>query len=70
MEQHPFLTPAHDPAPPHTLDLPAMRERTAALLRAGVPLTLLLDLAAEPGPDSAAVYASEGGDARIWLCTG
>ena len=38
-------------------------ERTAfALLRSGVPLTLLMDLAEEDGPRSAQHYASEGGD--------
>ncbi len=31
-----------------------------ALLRAGVPLTLLLDLADPAGPDSVAILAAEG----------
>jgi hypothetical protein len=52
------------------LDLPAPRRaevaglvrRTQALLAAGVPLTLLLDLADEAGPRSSARYAVEGGD--------
>ena len=43
-------------------DVPALVERTADLLRTGVPLTLLLDLAEEGGPRSAQHYASEGGD--------
>jgi hypothetical protein len=43
-------------------DVPALVERTSELLRTGVPLTLLLDLAEEAGPRSAQHYASEGGD--------
>ena len=43
-------------------DVPALVERTSLLLRDGVPLTLLLDLAEEDGPHSAQHYASEGGD--------
>jgi hypothetical protein len=31
-------------------------------LRAGVPVTLLLDLAARSGPDSAAIFAAEPAD--------
>ena len=46
----------------HPTDVPALVERTAELLRTGVPLTLLLDLAEEDGPRSAQHYASEGGD--------
>jgi hypothetical protein len=49
-ESHPFA------------DVPALVERTSELLRTGVPLTLLLDLAEEDGPRSAQHYASEGGD--------
>ena len=43
-------------------DVPVLVERTSQLLRTGVPLTLLLDLAEEDGPHSAQHYASEGGD--------
>ena len=50
-------------------DLPVLRRRTVALLRAGVPLTLLLDLADPTGPHSDQRYALEGGDAR-WLRAG
>lgn len=50
----------------HPLDLPALRRRTGELLRAGVPLTLLLDLADPEGPDSAALFGREGGDTS-WL---
>lgn len=50
-------------------DLPVLRQRTAALLRAGVPLTLLLDIADPTGPHSGQRYAVEGGDAR-WLRAG
>ena len=69
MDQHLFLAPHHR-TPDRMLDLPALRARTADLLRAGVPLTLLLDLAEPHGPDSAAAYASEGGDARVWMRAG
>ena len=47
---------------PHPADVPALVERTSLLLRNGVPLTLLLDLAEEDGPRSAQHYTSEGGD--------
>lgn len=40
--------------------------RTRALLGAGVPLSLLLDLADPDGPSSAELYQDEGGCAR-WL---
>jgi len=38
-----------------------------ALLEAGIPLTLLLDLALPEGPDSAQIYRSElaGAGARV-----
>ena len=50
-------------SPTHPLaDVPALVERTSELLRTGVPLTLLLDLAEEEGPRSAQHYAAEGGD--------
>jgi hypothetical protein len=55
------------PAHPHEpLDVPALVRRTHDLLAAGVPLTLLLDLAEAAGPRSAQRYQSEGGDAG-WL---
>lgn len=60
----------HESTHDRTLDLPTLRARTAELLRAGVSLTLLLDLAEPAGPDSAAAYADEGGDARPWLSAG
>ena len=41
--------------------------RTAALLRAGVPLTLLLDLAAPHGPRSRELYQREPADSMAWL---
>ncbi len=69
MDQHLFLI-THDTGRDRTLDLPTLRARTADLLRAGVPLTLLLDLADPSGPDSVAAYAHEGGDARRWLRAG
>jgi hypothetical protein len=40
--------------------------RTRALLRAGVPLTLLLDLADPAGPDSVGHFDSEPADLS-WL---
>lgn len=54
------------PIPRHTLEVAALTQRTQALLRAGVPLSLLLDLADEDGPRSRARYADEGGDIS-WL---
>ncbi|MEX2289342.1 MAG: hypothetical protein WD794_03335 [Mycobacteriales bacterium] len=54
------------PARPSAADVPGLVRHTFALLRDGVPLTLLMDLADEAGPHSAERYTSEGGDAR-WL---
>lgn len=60
-------TPAAALLPTHrSADVPGLVRRTFALLRDGVPLTLLMDLADEAGPHSAERYTSEGGDAR-WL---
>lgn len=50
------------PDPHRFADVPALVERTSRLLRNGVPLTLLLDLAEEDGPRSAQHYTAEGGD--------
>ena len=44
----------------------ALVRHTGDVLRAGVPLTLLMDLAEPEGPDSAESFTSEGGDAS-WL---
>jgi hypothetical protein len=38
--------------------------RAFALLSAGVPLTLLIDLSAPDGPDSAGILSSERGSAQ------
>jgi hypothetical protein len=54
------------PLPRHPLDVAVLVQRTEALLRAGVPLSLLLDLADEDGPRSRTRYTAEGGDAS-WL---
>lgn len=54
------------PAARSPLDVTALVRRTEALLRAGVPLSLLLDLADDQGPRSRARYTDEGGDAA-WL---
>ena len=54
------------PSPRHAVDVPGLVRRTHQLLAAGVPLTLLLDLADEAGPRSAARYAAEGGSAH-WV---
>jgi hypothetical protein len=48
------------------VDVGVLRRRTSALLHAGVPLTLLLDLSEEGGPHSEERYAREGGSAD-WL---
>lgn len=58
-----------DVATRHPVDVGVLVERTGALLQAGVPLTLLLDLGEPGGPHSAAVYAAEPGDTS-WLPTG
>jgi hypothetical protein len=47
---------------PQTVVSPAMR-----LLQAGVPLTLLLDLSAQEGPDSARIIAHESPDGAVAL---
>jgi hypothetical protein len=54
------------PVPRHPLDVAVLVRRTEALLRAGVPLSLLLDLADDAGPHSHTRYTAEGGDAG-WL---
>ena len=54
------------PGPRPPLEVGVLVRRTCALLQAGVPLTLLLDLSDERGPRSAERYGAEGGDAR-WL---
>ena len=48
------------------VDLPLLARHAAALLEAGVPLTLLIDLAEPGGPHSRDVYAAECGVAD-WL---
>ena len=48
------------------VELDLLVRRTSALLRAGIPLTLLLDLADPAGPDSAGRFASETADLS-WL---
>jgi hypothetical protein len=50
----------------HQVDVSRLVRRTEALLAAGVPLTLLLDLAEPLGPRSAVLLREEGGDAS-WL---
>lgn len=55
-----------DPRPRSVADVPALVRRTHDLLAAGVPLTLLLDLAEDGGPHSREHYAREGGDLS-WL---
>ena len=51
------------PGPRRPVDVAVLVRRTSALLHAGVPLTLLLDLSDERGPCSALRYGAEGGDA-------
>ena len=52
-------TPATVPAPHPTLDVGVLVRCTSGLLAAGVPLTLLLDLAEAGGPRSRQRYAEE-----------
>lgn len=66
MEQHEGTVPSATGGERCAADVPLLRERTSALLRARVPLTLLLDLVDPAGPDSAGRYGPEGGDAS-WL---
>jgi hypothetical protein len=54
------------PQPRPTADVPVLVQRTARLLEAHVPLTLLLDLAAEEGPHSEERYRDEQADLS-WL---
>ncbi len=54
------------PGTSHAVDVPVLVRRTQDLLEAGVPLTLLIDLADEEGPRSVLRYETEGGDAG-WL---
>lgn len=46
---------------------PARGSAPLALLAAGVPITLLLDLADPAGPDSRAVLREEGDESPRWL---
>jgi hypothetical protein len=48
------------------VDLPLLARHATALLEAGVPLTLLIDLAEPGGPHSQDVYVAERGSAD-WL---
>ena len=41
--------------------------RTLSLLRAGVPLSLLMDLAAPHGPRSTELYAMEPAESLSWI---
>lgn len=52
-------TPVPVPAPRATLDVAVLVRRTSDLLAAGIPLTLLLDLADEGGPHSQQRYTEE-----------
>ena len=52
------------PVPRHPVDVPVLVRTTAQLLRSGVPLTLLLDLAEPGGPRSQLRYADDV--ARDW----
>lgn len=54
------------PAPRHPLDVAVLVRHTHRLLQAGVPLTLLIDLADEAGPRSHLRYEVEGGD-TAWV---
>ncbi len=52
----------------HSVDLPSLSRRTTALLEAGVPLTLLIDLTDPAGPRSQQAYTDEGG-VTDWIPT-
>lgn len=55
----PLSTTTPIPDPRRTLEVPTLVRRTQDLLAAGVPLTLLLDLAEDSGPRSQQRYAEE-----------
>jgi hypothetical protein len=48
-------------------DPPEAATRAFSWLQAGIPLTLLLDLASPAGPDSATLAEREGDDGASWL---
>ena len=48
------------------VDLPLLARRVSALLEAGVPLTLVMDLSDPSGPRSRDMYANEAAD-LTWL---
>ena len=50
----------------HSVDLPGLSRRTTALLEAGVPLSLLIDLSRPDGPHSSQICTEEGGSAD-WI---
>ena len=58
----PVLAALDLPAARPAVDVGVLVRRTHQLLAAGVPLTLLLDLADPSGPRSAARFASESAD--------
>jgi hypothetical protein len=60
--------PRAEPVSRSQVDLPLLARRVSALLEAGVPLTLLIDLSDPSGPRSHDVYASEVAD-MDWLTT-
>lgn len=53
-----------------TVPGPRSSERPLALLRSGIPLTLLIDLADPLGPPSAQIYDDELHDAALALGAG
>lgn len=58
-----------EPRVPHApVDLPLLARRASALLEAGVPLTLLIDLSNPAGPRSREVYESEWAD-TAWVAS-
>ena len=56
---------ANVPGPRRVVDVPGLVQRTYQLLTAGIPLTLLLDLADAGGPRSRELYAAEGADPEL-----
>ena len=58
----PVLAAHGVPQPRHAVDVSVLVRRTQELLAAGVPLTLLLDLAEPTGPHSAERFSAEQAD--------
>lgn len=62
----PSIPAPRRPEERRSVDVECLVRRTGALLAAGIPLTLLMDLCDPAGPHSRERFLDEGGDAG-WL---